>query len=304
MWPQICVWHISNNKRIEMKNGALTRSHGLGLGVLVAALLAACGGGGGDESPSSGPTSPAASSPAAPAPGLKVQGSAQTVAAVSGKVNVILSAPAWSSDGSIASGTYFMGAPFDVVGLKEAAPGAYSEFVTGTNVATLSSSATIAEVAGNGQFAIGRWTDGSDTLGGTYNVNQGRTYAVGTPVTVNLAVGTALNCSLVASTKPTSGAGNASPGTLEIATAKVAMSSMGSLVYNLNLTYSIGSDLHQAFSATGVYANSGVFSSSTKSTLVSRLVGADPAKPSLMLSYGVQSASTGTVNGVAVLGCS
>ncbi|ABO59786.1 hypothetical protein LA345_40390 (plasmid) [Burkholderia vietnamiensis] len=282
------------------------RKHAIFAAVLVlgSVALSACGGGGS----SNAATAAAASTPAATPPaGITVQGSAQSVAAVDGKVRAILSAPSWTSDGSIASGSYFMGAAIAASGLKEEKPGAYSEISNGTTVATLSSSATIADVAGNGQFAIGRWTNGSDTLGGTYNAKQGRTYAVGSPLQVTMAANATLNCSLVAATRPTSANGNTDIGTLEAATAKITQDASGSptgQTMDLTLTYSIGSDSHVTFGTTGVFTNAGVMSRFSKSTIVNYLVGADPAKPYLMLSYGIQAPTTGTVNGVAVLSCS
>lgn len=73
---------------------------------------------------------------------------------------------------------------------------------------------------------------------------------------------------------------------------------------DVSLTYSIGADAHVTFGTTGVFTNAGAFSRLSKSTIVSYLVGADPAKPYLMLTYGIQAPTTGTVNGVAVLSCS
>lgn len=261
--------------------------------------LAGCGGGGssGASGTSSGTTTSAAVS-------YQVSGSAQEVTQVNGNIAGILSAPTWTTNGSLPTGRWEQGGSFAASIQTEFAPGVYIGLSDGTDSISLTTGSTISEVAGNGQFAIGRWTNGSDNLGGAYNANQGRTYGVGTPVSVSLSGAQTLNCSLAAATKPTSSTGNVAPGTLNGATVTASFNGgLNSTVLAISLNYSIGADSNQTFTASNVLANSASFSSVGAYTLISRFVGTQATQPYLLLAYGVQAPSTGTINGMAAFSC-
>lgn len=262
--------------------------------------LAGCGGGGnssGTSGTSSGTTTSAAVS-------YQVSGSAQEVTQVNGNIAGILSAPTWTTNGSLPTGRWEQGGSFAASIQTEFAPGVYIGLSDGTDSISLTTGSTISEVAGNGQFAIGRWTNGSDNLGGAYNANQGRTYGVGTPVSVSLSGAQTLNCSLAAATKPTSSTGNVAPGTLNGATVTASFNGgLNSTVLAISLNYSIGADSNQTFTASNVLANSASFSSVGAYTLISRFVGTQATQPYLLLAYGVQAPSTGTINGMAAFSC-
>lgn len=266
--------------------------------------LAGCGGGGSGGGSSSGASSASSGTAPSAAVSYQVSGSAQEVTQASGNIAGILSAPTWTATGSLPSGHWEQGSSFAASAQTEFAPGVYVGFSDGTDSIALTKGSTISEVAGNGQFVIGRWTNGSDNLGGSYNANQGRTYGAGTPVSVSLSGSQTLSCSLVAATKPTSSSGNVAPGTLNGATVTASFSSgVNTTVLAISLNYSIGSDSNQTFTASNVIANSANFNSIGAYTLVSRFVGTQATQPYLLLAYGVQAPSTGTVNGMAALSC-
>ncbi len=86
---------------------------------------------------------------------------------------------------------------------------AYTQFGVDANSLVKLDSGKVVDVAGNGDFAIGRWTDGSSSVGST-NSNQGTPYVVGKPLKVLqvLGIGQIRNCTLLASTRPTAVSGN------------------------------------------------------------------------------------------------
>jgi hypothetical protein len=223
---------------------------------------------------------------------------------VNGNITGLLSAPTWTTNGSLPSGGWEHGSSFAASNQTEFAPGVYTALSDGTNSISLTSGSTIADVAGNGQYAIGRWTNGSDSVGGSYNANQGRTYGIGTPVSVTLSGSQTLSCSLAASTKPTSSTGNVAPGTLSGATVTASFNSgLSSIMLSVSLTYSIGADSNQTFTAQNVMANTANFNSVGAYTLMNRFVGTQATQPYLLLAYGIQTPSTGTINGMAALSC-
>ena len=130
-----------------------------------------------------------------PKSAIHVDGRAASVTAVDGKVDVLLMSPASTS---IETMLRFMGR-MNSADLKEAAPGAYVAF--GDNLSLLSG--TVTDLSGNGSYAIGKWTDGSDSSGATYNRNQARFWAVGQPVDVTLKEGAVMRCTLASATRPT-----------------------------------------------------------------------------------------------------
>ena len=102
----------------------------------------------------------------------------------------------------------------------------------------------------------------------------------------------------------TSSTGNVAPGTLNGATVTASFNGgLNSTVLAISLNYSIGADSNQTFTASNVLANSASFSSVGAYTLISRFVGTQATQPYLLLAYGVQAPSTGTVNGMAALSC-
>ncbi|PTB18274.1 hypothetical protein C9I57_24185 [Trinickia symbiotica] len=194
----------------------------------------------------------------------------------------------------------------DAAALQEAAPGAYRAF---GNRASLSSG-TITDLSGNGEYAIGRWTQGADSNGGTYNANQGRAWAVGKALALTIDEGSEYHCKFQAATRPVAINGNTPPGKLKAGAAKVyvkrEVSPWGDLslsdVFDLSLEYSIGNDAAQTKAARAI--SIGYVSSPTdQHTFVSRLVGSDKAKPYLAVAYTIQAPTAGTVHGVAVMAC-
>jgi hypothetical protein len=72
---------------------------------------------------------------------------------------------------------------------------------------------------------------------------------------------------------------------------------------SVSLTYSIGADSNQTFTAQNVMANTANFNSVGAYTLMNRFVGTQATQPYLLLAYGIQTPSTGTINGMAALSC-
>ena len=277
---------------------------------LVAALgLTACGGDDGgsgstvastDES--AGGTSPGGTSSSS----IRVEGQSQALSGGLATVSVVTPPVSWNADGAFPSGSFTLSASsVDASQLKSQAPGAYTALPRSKDVLSLSTG-TVTDIAGNGDFAIGRWTAGSDSAGHSYNANQGQTWAVGAPVTVGVTDRTPLNCSLVAATRPTSMDGNTAPGSLDGATAVVTGQTdvLGNVGANaaVTLQYSIGADKHQTFSGD---TRVGSMSTSTakRSSLFTRFMGPDASTPYLVVSYGVPAATAGGVNGLAILSC-
>jgi len=264
--------------------------------------VSACGGGGDDndgaadsrppENVEETPTTP----PTTPSSNIKVDGQSQTVQAPTGQVRFALSPAQWAY-GSLSGSTKTA----DPATLTEAAPGAYSGFPDGDTTVSLLGG-TITDLSGNGQYAIGRWTDGSDSGGGTYNVNQGRGWIVGTPLSVSLAAGQVLTCELAAATRPTATSGNVAPGTIEAASATFTGTQMlptGSLT----LQYSAGQDEHQTFTIANAVSNGYTSSAQQQYALIGSFAGTDATHPWYLIAYSFNTPTSGPVNGVAALGC-
>ncbi len=176
--------------------------------------LAACGGGGGgDETPAG---TPATTPP--PTPSITVQGSAQTV--VADPLAVVFVPQTETSTRpvlqSIASNV------FPAQYQKAPNAGAYTQLGIDANSLITLNGGKVADVAGNGDFAIGRWTDGSSSIG-SISANQGAHYAVGKPLKLIADLNpstpeTKVACTLAASTSPTAVVGNFAPGKLNSAT--------------------------------------------------------------------------------------
>jgi len=171
----------------------------------------------------------------APKSAIQVAGQSVSVEGVDGEVDVLLLSPTSASLDTISG---FMGT-MKTAELKEAAPGAYIGF--GDHLSLLSG--TVTDLAGDGSYAIGKWTDGSDSSGATYNRNQARFWAVGRPVDVDLKPGAVMHCTLASKTQPAAMDGNTAPGTLLDASAEIRRASdKDRAEMTLSLRYSIGQD--------------------------------------------------------------
>ncbi|MDR8732224.1 hypothetical protein [Burkholderia pseudomultivorans] len=278
--------------------------------VAAALGLSACGGGDDGGSPAAsidasagGATSGGASSSSS---SIRVEGESHALSSSFAEVNVLTPPVSWNADGSFPSGSLVLSArSVDASLLKSQAPGAYTVLPRSKDTLSLSTG-TVTDIAGNGDFAIGRWTAGSDSAGHSYNANQGQTWAVGAPVTVGLTDQSRLNCSLVAATRPTSTDGNTAPGSLGTATAVVTgqTDAFGQRYASaaLTLQYSIGTDKDQTFSG-NARVGAMVTSSGTRSSLYSSFMGPNAATPYLVVSYGVYAPTAGGINGLAMLSC-
>ncbi|WP_242468511.1 hypothetical protein [Burkholderia plantarii] len=268
----------------------------------VALGLAACGGD--DDTPAQaaggGGNTPAGT-------GITVEGTSKTVAA-DNEGNVSVMAPPMPNNkyGEI-SETGLSMATLPASALTEAAAGAYIGFDADQGFKL--TKGVVTDLAGNGQYAIGRWTDGTDSSGATYTKNQGRMWAVGTPLQVTLTPDTPLDCRLEAATRPVDINGNTAPGKLDTATlkAQVTEATRGDpkLAVDIDLGYSIGHDTQQSFK---IHADnlSGVGYMSSRVggyTTVTRLVGKDKNAPYWLLSYTFNAPTTGAISGVAALAC-
>ena len=284
----------TSSKEIKLQN----TNNKLLLGAIAAAALtlSACGGGGDGGSSSS----PAAATPApspAPAPTITVSGSATPV---SGDPLAVIYVPTDATSHGLSSHA----------GVTATAPaslqvatdnGGYKAL--GGNVASAVSltSGSVSDVAGNGAYAIGRWTNGTSSLG-NISVNQGAHYVVGVPLTVQrvLGPGQTLACSLISSTQPTAVSGNFAPGKVNSASAVIDLN--GPLVQSINLDVSIGSDTHATATFTGGPIT-GAAPSATGTFQIETL-GTNQTKPLLGIGYTIPSPSSGDVSGVVVLQCS
>jgi hypothetical protein len=268
--------------------------------------LSACGGGSGDG-PASGAAA-AAHAAIGKAPALiKVEGASTSLSSEFETVSTMTPPATWMADGSLPQGDVRLSYREQAASLlKEHAPGAYTTLPWGDETLSLSAG-TVTDLAGNGQFAIGRWTAGSDSAGNSYNANQGRAWAVGAPVQVAAIQGRTLSCSLVAATRPTSSDGNTAPGVLTAADATVSADfdwwDGWVNQASLRLGYSIGSDVDRTFFSTDrVGAMS--LSKASGSSIATTFFGPDASKPYLVVSYGIHAPTVGLVNGIAVLSCS
>lgn len=263
--------------------------------VSAAALLtlAACGGGGGDSAPAAQqPSSP-------PAPAVTVQGSA---AAISADPLAVILVPQGSSTTKTVAGT-ISSANFAAQFQKATAEGAYIQFGVDANSLVTLNTGKVADVAGNGDFAIGRWTDGGSSVG-SISSNQGSHYAAGKPIKLlpDLTVGAPdvkANCVAVASTSPTSVSGNFAPGKLNSATAVVDLTF--ATLDSFTLDIAIGSDAHATATATGSILN-GVFIAGGILQQV-QTFGPSATKPYIAIGYAIPTPSSGDATGVVVLKC-
>ena len=273
--------------------------------MLAAVGLSACGGGGkgGAAEPDAVANVAGVDSGSA---AIKVEGQSTSLSNDIETVNVVTPPVTWAPDGGFPQGTVRLSKrDVPVSTLKAHAPGAYTTLPWGDDGLSLSAG-TVTDMAGDGHFAIGRWTAGSDSVGQSFNAKQGRVWAVGAPVNVKLPKA-GMSCALVAATRPTASDGNTVPGLLRSATATVAgvINSLGAVenVVDVSLQYSIGKDLDQKFTAAAPVGSMST-SRGTLSSLYTAFLGPDASKPYLVVSYGVHSPTVGLINGLAVLNCS
>lgn len=268
------------------------------LGAIAAAALtlSACGGGGDGGSSSS----PAAATPApspAPAPTITVSGSATPV---SGDPLAVIFVP--QNETSTKSTGYSIASNAFPAALQLAPNnGGYTQLGIDANSLVKLNGGTVADVAGNGSFAIGRWTNGSNNIGNV-SANQGAHYAVGKPLTLPRTPGPAstLACSLLASTSPTAVSGNYAPGKVNTATAVIDLN--GPALQSFHLDLSIGADAHASATVTGTILN-GVLQASGVLHHV-QVMGTSASTPLLAIGYAMPTPSSGDVSGVVVLQCS
>lgn len=261
--------------------------------VSAAALLtlAACGGGGGDSAPAT--QQPATPTP--PAPTITVNGSATAVAA---DPLAFVFVPVDATSNGLAARA---GATANAsAGLQATtAEGAYKT-IAGNAASVISlTSGTIADVTGNGQFSIGRWTNGATSVG-SINANQGAHYVVGKPLALASVPGPTakLTCTAQAATAPTAVSGNFAAGKVNSASAVINLN--GPSIESLTLDLSIGSDhVTKSFSNAGIV---GVNLSAT-GTLLAETLGSDQTKPYLAIGYTVASQSSGDIAGAVVFSC-
>ncbi|WP_354678976.1 hypothetical protein [Cupriavidus plantarum] len=268
-----------------------------GLTTLAALALSACGGGGGDAP---APQQPGNNTP--PAPVITVSGSAPAVAA--DPLAVVVVPQGSTSTKSVAGSISAANFPAQ---LQKATPeGGYTQFGVDSNSLVILNTGKVVEVTGNGDFAVGRWTDGGSSVGGI-SINQGTHYAVGKPLKLlqditlqpDLTLGPKLSCIAIASTSPTAVGGNFAPGKLNSAVATISMS--GPTVDSFTLDVAIGSDAHATATVTGVMPNALSISNGVLYHLQS--LGTSQASPYLALGYAMPTPSSGDVSGVVVLKC-
>lgn len=269
--------------------------------------LSACGGNGDGKNLAGKPGAVAnAASDGGQSAAIKVEGQGTPLSGDIETIKAMTPPVTWEPDGAFPRGTVRLSArSVHASALKAHAPGAYTTLPWGDEALSLSTG-TVTDLAGDGRFAIGRWTAGSDSTGSAFNVQQGRVWAVGAPVDVELPV-SGMQCVLAAATRPTASDGNTAPGSLKSAAAVVArtVNALGIAENNveLSLQYSIGKDLDQTFGA-AVPVGGMSTARNTRSSLYTTFLGPDASKPYLVVSYGVHSPTVGLINGLAVLNCS
>ncbi|RWA56011.1 hypothetical protein AU476_05490 [Cupriavidus sp. UYMSc13B] len=262
--------------------------------ISLASLLAltACGGGGGDQAPGGTPST----TPPPPAPTITVQGTAPTVSA--NPLAVVFVPQTEASTKSVLQSIASNAFPASLQ--TATAEGAYIQLGIDSNSLISLASGKVADVAGNGEFAIGRWTEGSSSIG-SFNANQGAHYAVGKALKLvpDLTPGAEKACSLIASTAPTAISGNFMPGKVNAAMATIAM--VGPTLKSFNLDVAIGSDTHATATAT-LTALDGVLQSQGFLRHI-QTMGSDATKPLLAIGYATPTPSSGDVTGVVILQC-
>jgi hypothetical protein len=264
--------------------------------LLCAVLVSACGGGG-----SSGNT------------GVKEaqdnsRGYAPEVKGTDGKVSVLF-ASAMQPAALLGSGRLLAASGVDRSLLTQDANGAFTSLAKSgrgifvglpTNTGEVfSHTGRVEDVAGSdGVVAIGRWSDGSDSLGDAYNENQGAVYAVGNPLILTKSAGT-LSCRMVHATQPTSLAGNVPPGKVNSAAGTLDLGTLQ--LANVALDVSIGSDQNYAIAMDSLML--GQMDGRQGWSAVSKVMGTEVTQPYIALAYAADLPQTGDINGLVVLKC-
>ncbi|WP_413197683.1 hypothetical protein [Pararobbsia alpina] len=257
--------------------------------------LAACGGGGGGDSSSTGAATPPVTPPAAT---VNVSGSAP---AVSGDPVAGLLIPQDFRPASPGSWD-ILSENLAVANLTSQSNGAYTKLAINNSSANVIqiTSGTVSDVAGDGTYAIGRWTNGV-TTSGSLSANQGVHYVVAKPLNLTTSGSLATwNCTLASATKPTAVSGAVAPGTLNSVTANVNVGGLG--INSITFNVSVGSDSSVSITKTNVLPGNFLGDGSTYA-MSSEFVGTDPSNPMLAIGYALHLPTTGDVNGVAVLQC-
>lgn len=307
-----------------------TRSFAILAGLAASLALAACGGGGEDavkpdsapiiSTPQPGnPSNPTPAEPAQPAgpttpsnpsgpttPGLTVTGSASLVG--SQNVTVLFAGTALKPTGL--AGNFLSALTVPATAQAVTAEGSYTTLgaSNGAMSVKLSDVAEIDDVAGNGQYAIGRWKVGSfDVTTPTVNntqtlrANQAAPYAVGIPLDLYSGPSTGtLACTYEASTKPTSLDGSIAAGTFNGAGSS-AIINLATKVITLNLSLDIGADHGVTVSKANILVD--MPTTGGGSSVIAETVGSDLSKPYLVIAYGTVTPTSGDVGGLAVFRC-
>lgn len=255
-------------------------------------LLTACGGSESETDPAtdSADTPPAA---AAPQAGSIVRGDPLAVIFLSPEFSV-----------SPGSGEYLLSSTAPGAAQMANSAGAYMQVGVDMQNPFLLVSGTVSGSSGNGDYAVGSWSDGSyaDAAGrGTIlQPQQSAHYVVGRPW--QLPAGEAMSCALQARTDPSAVHGNAAPGKLVSATASLSPDAHGTYLLDLKLGVSMDSGPVREFDIPqpGVELASEVQSNGIR--LLTLPVGSDD-NPMLALGYSVHYYANGDVSGVAVLSC-
>lgn len=272
--------------------------------VVLSLLLAACGGGGGGDNSPADSQNQSQDTPPQPTPesgsNWAYQGSAPMVTGTEGLV-AVLRAPATMSSSSIVSPTFNgSGVPLSAVEQQAGYGGAFTTLGTSSSAVSLTSKGTIADITGTGGYvAIGRWTNGSDSGGGSFNANQGAHYVVGNPLKLQSGGTGTLACTGALATSPTAVSGNTAPGKLVSATGTLDLATL--TVKDFKVTVTIGSDTEA--SATKATFSTGGQSMGGGMNVMAQMIGADAAHPMLGILYAAKLPNTGDVNGAVVLAC-
>lgn len=305
------------------------------LAALAVSLAAAACGGGGEEAvkPDSAPiistpqqpstpSNPAPAEPANPSgpstptnptnpsgpgtPGLQVSGSASLVG--SQDVSVLFVGTALKPTGL--AGNFLSALTVPATAQAVTAEGAYTTLGASNGAMTvkLSNVAEIDDVAGNGQYAIGRWKVGSfdvstSTINNTQTLrtNQAAPYAVGIPLDLYSGPSTGtLACTYEASTKPTSLDGSIAAGTFNGAGSSATIN-LATKVITLNLSLDFGADQAVTVAKTNVLVD--MPTTGGGSSVIAETVGSDVSKPYLVVAYGTVTPTSGEAGGLVVFRC-
>jgi hypothetical protein len=179
--------------------------------------------------------------------------------------------------------------------------GAYSGLGFGNGQSVSISRGVIADVAGNGVYSIGRWTNGLASTG-SLSVNQGAHYVVGLPLSVPSGSGSFV-CNQIAATSPTLVDGSLPPGVLSDATITLDRANNQNISgFSMDVTFDSGVGATPAPQTLTLLAPG---DSPDTAVLDYAYIGTDPNNPLLALVYAGQLPATGEAfNGVAVLQCS